>query len=159
MSPSPAGSTFTSGCPASSDVCSAVSSVVAGLRRAKGWRPAAGTNAPPATSARPMSIARGERLSILSVSPQNACALCASPPACRASGLFHRTVQAELLDPVSHLVAVDPQKPGRVRLIAVGPLQRLHQELTLDLLEVHAVGRQVEAGVRGSGPGQHPEVL
>ena len=52
--------------------------------------------------------------------------------------------EPELLDPVAHLVAVDAEQLPGVRLVATRALERLHQQLPLDLLEVDALGRQPE---------------
>jgi len=60
-----------------------------------------------------------------------------------------RPLEAELLDPVAHLVAIDPEQLTCVRLVAVRALERLHQQLLLHLLEVDAFGRQPEAGRNG----------
>ena len=57
-----------------------------------------------------------------------------------------RPRQAEFLDPVSHLVAIDSEQGAGVGLVAARALERLHQQLTLHLFEVHAVGRQAERG-------------
>ena len=65
-------------------------------------------------------------------------------PAPRGSRKRRSWLQAELLDAVPHLVAVDAQQLRRLRLVAAGALERLHQELPLDLVEVHALGRQPE---------------
>ena len=56
--------------------------------------------------------------------------------------------EAELLDPVAHLVAVDAEQLRRLGLVAAGALERLHEQLPLDLLEVDAFGRQPELGRR-----------
>ena len=52
--------------------------------------------------------------------------------------------EAELLDAVAHLVAIDAEQLAGLRLIAAGSLERLHQQLPLDLVEVDAFGRQLE---------------
>ena len=54
------------------------------------------------------------------------------------------TMQLEFLDSVSHVVAVDPEQLAGMRLVARGPLERLDDELPLDLLQLHALGRQLE---------------
>ena len=41
-----------------------------------------------------------------------------------------------------------PEQLGRLRLVATGALERLDEELALDLLEVDALGRQLELGRR-----------
>jgi hypothetical protein len=58
----------------------------------------------------------------------------------------HEAAQPEFLDPVPHLIAVDPEQLPGMRLIAAGALECLHKELTLDVFEVDAVGRQPEQG-------------
>ena len=52
--------------------------------------------------------------------------------------------EAELLDAVPHLVAIDAEELSRLRLIPAGSLERLHEQLTLDLVEADALGRQLE---------------
>jgi len=52
--------------------------------------------------------------------------------------------QAELLDPVADLVAVDAEELGRLRLVAAGAVERLGQQLTLDVIEVDAFLGQPE---------------
>src|SRR5262245_18243958 len=53
-------------------------------------------------------------------------------------------LQAELLDAVSNLVAVDAEELRRLALVASGTLDGLGQPLTLDVLEVDALCRQTE---------------
>src|SRR5215212_4167732 len=43
--------------------------------------------------------------------------------------------QAELLYSVANLIAIDPEKVCGLGLISAGPLERLEEELTFDLLE------------------------
>ena len=52
-------------------------------------------------------------------------------------------MQAELLDPVAHLIAIKAKELGRVRLIATRALECLDHQLTLDSLEIHTFGRQL----------------
>ena len=54
--------------------------------------------------------------------------------------------QAELLDPVPDLVAIDTQELPGLCLIAVGTFQGLDQQLPLDFVETHPFGRQLELG-------------
>ena len=55
-----------------------------------------------------------------------------------------RLREPELLDAIAHLVAIDPEQLPGVRLIAASALERLNQQLPLDLLEVDALRRQAE---------------
>ena len=53
--------------------------------------------------------------------------------------------ELELLDPIANLIAVQPQKARGFRLVPAGSLERLHEERTLQLLEVDAAGRQLDS--------------
>ena len=57
---------------------------------------------------------------------------------------MRRRAETELLDAVPHLVAIEPEELGRVRLVAAGPFQCLHQQLALDVVETDASWRQAE---------------
>ena len=50
--------------------------------------------------------------------------------------------EAELLDAVADLIAIDAEQLRRMRLIAAGPFEGLDEELPLDLFELDAFGRQ-----------------
>src|SRR4249919_2903809 len=56
--------------------------------------------------------------------------------------------EAELLDAVPHLVAIDAEELPRLRLIPAGSLERLDKQLPFDLVEADALGRQFEFGGR-----------
>lgn len=49
--------------------------------------------------------------------------------------------EAELLDAIPDLIAVDAEQLAGLGLIATATFQRLHQELTLDLFKVHTFDR------------------
>ena len=66
-------------------------------------------------------------------------------------------LQAELLDAVAHLIAVDAEQLGRLALVSAGALERLHQQLAFDLFEVDALRRQSKL-CRLNGPRQRREV-
>src|SRR6267142_6783662 len=63
-------------------------------------------------------------------------------------GLLGLHREAELLDAVPDLIAVDAEELPRLRLIAARPLERLHEQLTFDLVEADALGGQLELGRR-----------
>src|SRR5687767_12609852 len=67
-------------------------------------------------------------------------------------------LEAELVEPVTDLIAVDAEQLRRLCLIAAGALQGLRQQLPLDVLEIDAFGRQAELR-RGDGAGQRREVI
>jgi shikimate 5-dehydrogenase len=48
-------------------------------------------------------------------------------------------LQAELLDAVSHLIAIDAEELSGLTLTASGALERLGQELPFDVIEVDAL--------------------
>ena len=56
--------------------------------------------------------------------------------------------QPELLHPVPHLIPVQPEQFGRPCLVVAGALERLNDELPLDVLQIHAFGGQRELGGR-----------
>ena len=52
--------------------------------------------------------------------------------------------QAELLDAIAHLIAIDAEQMTGLGLVAAGALERLNHQLPLDGLEVDALGRKSE---------------
>ena len=52
--------------------------------------------------------------------------------------------QAELLNAIPNLIAIDPEQVSGLRLIASGALQRLNHQLTLHGLEVDNLRRKAE---------------
>ena len=58
--------------------------------------------------------------------------------------------EAELLDTIPHLIAVQPEQCGRARLVPVRPFERLHDQVALELLQIDASGRQVHSFSRRS---------
>ena len=66
--------------------------------------------------------------------------------------------QSKLFNAVTHLVAVDPQQVPGVRLVSATAVQRLHDQLAFDLLEVHSLRGQSEGG-RDGVPRQRTEVI
>src|SRR5436853_4698935 len=56
--------------------------------------------------------------------------------------------EPELFDPVPDLISIDAEELTRLRLIAAGALERLHEQLPLDFVEADPVLRQLEFGWR-----------
>ena len=61
-------------------------------------------------------------------------------------------LQAELLDAIANLIAMQTEERGRPRLVAAGAFERLHHQALLHFLEVHAFGRQLEPAVARGRP-------
>ena len=53
-------------------------------------------------------------------------------------------LELELLDAIADLIAVHTEQRGGARLVPSAPLERLHDERALELLEIDAVRRQLQ---------------
>ena len=74
--------------------------------------------------------------------------LASNPRRSRCSFRLHSTstpsVQRELLDPVSDLIAIQAEQLRRRAFIATAPPKRLNNQIALECLQVDAPGRQLE---------------
>src|SRR5882724_9863981 len=55
-----------------------------------------------------------------------------------------RAIQSEFLDPIADLVPAQTKEQPRLRLVSPRPPKRLHEEITLDSIEIHAAGREID---------------
>src|SRR5262245_6615601 len=69
-----------------------------------------------------------------------------------------RPHETEFLDAIPHLVAIDAQKLPCMCLVALRALERLDQQLPLDLFEIDATSRQLKLLRAACSPHQAREV-
>ena len=66
------------------------------------------------------------------------------------------SLQSKLLDPVANLVAIHAQQRRGLGLVPAGALERLDDERALELLEIDAAGRQLDAIPQAAAPRASP---